>query len=81
MTEQEKLDDLHARVTDWGDRYRESGKDFSKLHEDPEFVGLANELYQLPEEELFVLLGKAIMESDMAPEWATELLQDDNDPS
>ena len=81
MNEQEKLDDLHRRVGEWSERYIAAGKEFSNMHEDPEFVGLANELFKLPEEELFVLLGKAIMESDMAPEWATELLQDDNDPS
>lgn len=83
MTNQDKIESLHDRVTAWSDRYREkNGNDFSKIAQDDEFAELVNELMTEDEETLMTLLGKAIAESpQLSPAWLTDGPLGDYDPS
>ncbi len=72
MTEQERLDDIHARVTAWNDRVAAEGTSFAEAVKHEEFAALIEELMDLETDDLMVLIGKSIQEACEMPSWLTE---------
>jgi uncharacterized protein with GYD domain len=77
MTDQDKLDDLHARVGAWNDKAEEQGIPFNEMVQTPEFASLLVELMELPTDDLMVMIGMAIQDAGEMPDWLTELPESD----
>lgn len=77
MTDQERLDDIHARVNAWNDRVAAEGTSFVEAVKHQEFANLIEELMDLETDDLMVLIGKSIQEAGEMPAWLTELPDSD----
>ena len=72
MTDQQKLDDIHARVTAWSERAIADGISFAEALQDEECVQLLNELIEIDNDDLMVLIGRSIQEAGEMPDWLTD---------
>jgi len=80
MTDQDKIDDLHERVTAWRERATETGidQDYDALIADDEFQGLIQELMEQDMDTMMILLERAVMEgSATMPDWIMEGMADE----
>jgi anaerobic glycerol-3-phosphate dehydrogenase len=68
------INEIDARVTNMSNRAHENG---TLLSDDPEFKELVEALMEANQDDLMVLLGAAITETDALPNWLTEGLQND----
>lgn len=62
MANQDKIDEIHQKVTDWSERADEANQSIEDMLEDPEFQEIVEELMEQDMDTLMVLVGKAAQE-------------------
>ena len=73
MTNQERLDEIHARVTAWSERAEAEQIPLSEMLHDPEFAQIIEELMEVDMDDLMVLTGRSLQEADVMPDWLKDL--------
>lgn len=73
MTNQERLDEIHARVTAWSEQAEAKQIPLSEMLHDPEFAQIIEELMEVDMDDLMVLIGRSLQEADVMPDWLKDL--------
>jgi hypothetical protein len=77
MTNQQRLDEIHARVNAWSEQAKDKNLPMNELLQDPELADIIEELMEMDMDDLMVLIGRSLQEADVAPDWLNDLPDND----